>query len=143
MKINLKIVVLCTLLILSYGIYAFTQATGQPEGGTGASWVLLGTTEAKYTSDHDAIIIVGPYDHFRKLKFKVDGAPITLKRLRILYDDGGLPETAEGSYHIDQGAESRVLKLKGAKRNLKTIEFFYDAGELKNWNAVVSLYGMK
>jgi len=143
MKINLRILLLCTLLIFSFGITALTQATSQPEAGTRDSWQLLGTTEAKYTSDHDAIIIVGPYDHFKKLKFKVTDAPITLKRLIIRYDDGGTNESVEGSYHIPEGGESRVLNLKGKKRNLKTIEFFYDARELKNGKAVVSLYGMK
>ena len=143
MKINLRLVGLSALMILFFGITASTLRVSQPEAGNKDSWQLLGTTEAKFTSDHDAIIIVGPYDHYKKLKFKVTNAPITLKRLSIRYDDGGLPETAEGSYHISKGSESRALTLKGSKRNLKTIEFFYDPKELHSVHATVSLYGMK
>ncbi len=61
------------LFVTSTLLYA-QQHLRPPAGGPG-SWRLLGTVQAKHTADHDVIVVNGPYDYFRKLKFKVTRAP--------------------------------------------------------------------
>jgi hypothetical protein len=104
---------------------------------------LLGTTQAKFTADHDAIYISGPYDFFRRLKFKVTDAPLNLLRMIVRYDDGVAPENIEVRYNIPQSGESRVIDLKGGKRKLKLVEFWYDTKGILNGRADVTMFGMK
>ncbi|KAB1067588.1 hypothetical protein F6U93_09890 [Tamlana haliotis] len=41
-------------------------------------WVNLGTTHANHCSDHDRINVPGPYDYYRKIKFKVRDSPLNI-----------------------------------------------------------------
>ena len=143
MKNVIKMLLLSTLILLFFGSIVQAQQASRPGAGSKGSWKLLGTTQAKHTSDHDAIIILGPYDFFRKLKFKVTDAPLNMQRMIVRYDDGGLPENIEVRYNIPQGGESRIIDLRGGKRKLKTVEFWYDTKGLLNGRANVTLVGMK
>jgi hypothetical protein len=104
---------------------------------------LLGTTQAKFVADHDKIIIAGPYDFFRRLKFKVTDAPLNMQHMVVTYDDGGVPEKVDIRYNIPQGGESRVIDLKGGKRKLRTVEFWYKTDGVLNGRADVTLFGIK
>jgi hypothetical protein len=126
---------------LSHEIQA--QVVSQPRQGNAGTWRLLGTTQARFVADHDAIYISGPYDYFRKIKFKVTDAPLTIVRMYVRYDDGGAPEKIETRYVIPQGGESRIIELSGGKRKLKSIEFWYDTPGTVNGRADVTLFGMK
>lgn len=112
------------------------------KGGIG-SWRLLGTVQARLVADHDKIIIAGPYDFFRKLKFKVTGAVLNMQRMIVKYNDGGLPENIDIRYNIPQGGESRIIDLKGGRRKLRTVEFWYDTKGILNGRANVTLFGIK
>jgi hypothetical protein len=41
----------------------------QPGPGAAGEWRLIGQTHATRTVDHDAVIVQGPFDNFRKIKF--------------------------------------------------------------------------
>ncbi len=130
-------------LLLGMGQVSYAQQVSQPRAGNPGSWRMLGTTQAKFTADHDAIFIMGPYDYFRRIKFKVTDAPLNMVRMIVRYDDGGLPENIDIRFNIPQGGESRVIDLKGGKRKLKSIEFWYDTQGILNGRADVTLFGMK
>ena len=123
--------------------FSFAQQVSQPRSGNAGTWRLLGTTQAKFTADHDAIYISGPYDFFRRIKFKVTDAPLNIVRMVVRYDDGGAPEKIDTRFSIPQGGESRVIDLLGGKRKLKSIEFWYDTQGVLNGRADVTLFGMK
>ena len=139
MKIKIALLL---LVILSVSVSQAQKVTHPKAGGPG-SWRALGTTHAKHTADHDAIIVAGPYDFFRKLKFKVTDAPLNMQRMIVRYDDGGAPENIEVRYDIPKGGESRVIDIKGGVRKLKSVEFWYDTKGLFNGTAEVTLFGMK
>jgi hypothetical protein len=139
-QFNIKTVMLSTWLLSGFLIQA--QHVYKPGPGSATGWKLLGTTHAKHMADHDAIIVAGPYDFFGKLKFKVTDAPLNMQRMIVRYDDG-LPENIEVRNNIPKGGESRVIDLKGGKRKLKSIEFWYDTKGLLNGTADVSLFAMR
>ncbi len=90
-------------------------------------WRALGQVTANLTADHDEIIVRGPYDNFRRIKFKVTDAPLDIHRLVVTYDNGA-PDN---------------IDLRGAgQRSLRKIEFWYDAGALRG-RADVTVFGMK
>jgi hypothetical protein len=139
-----KITALIAMVILFSAAMANAQPqVSKPRAGSTGSWRILGTTQAKFVADHDAIIVAGPYDFFRKLKFKVTGASLNMQRMIVRFDDGGLPENIDVRYNIPQGGESRIIDLKGGKRKLKSVEFWYDTKGILNGKADVTLFGIK
>ena len=123
---------------------SFSQtAVSAPRPGTPGEWRYLGTVNARFTADHDAIVVQGPYDFFRKIKFKVTSAPINLIRLIVTYDDGGLPENIDTRFSIPAGGESRVIDLRGNRRKIRTIEFWYDTKGVLQGRANVLVFGQK
>ncbi|WP_443937403.1 hypothetical protein [Pedobacter sp. MW01-1-1] len=140
-----RVVIIIFLALGSFSFFAqnvHAQKVVRPRGGAVGSWRVLGTTHAKHSADHDAIIVAGPYDYFRKLKFKVTDAPLNLQRMIVRYD-GGAPENIETRFEIPKGGESRIIDLRGGKRKLKSVEFWYDTKGFLNGQADVTLLGMK
>ncbi len=115
----------------------------QPRSGAPGSWRLLGSVQANLRADHDVIMVAGPYDYFRRLKFKVTNASLNMQRMIVRYDDGGRPENIDVRYNIPQGGESRVIDLIGGKRKIKSVEFWYDTKGILNGRANVTLLGIK
>jgi hypothetical protein len=54
------------------------QQVTHPKPGPAGSWRLIGQTHASHGADHDAIVVKGPYDNFRKIKFKVTDASLNM-----------------------------------------------------------------
>jgi hypothetical protein len=119
------------------------QTVSQPKKGNTGTWRLLGTVQAKFSADHDAIYVNGPYDFFRKINLKVTDAPLNIVKMIVRYDDGGAPEKIDIRFSIPQGGESRIIELQGGKRKLKSIEFWYDTQGGMNGRADVTLFGLK
>jgi hypothetical protein len=137
-KLSILFFSLSVLSILSFG-----QKVTQPRAGAPGQWRLIGTTQADFKADHDAIIVKGPFDDFRKVKFKVTDAPLNLMRMVITYDNG-MPDKIDVRQNIPQGGESRVIDLKGAgKRSIRKIEFWYDTKGILKGRADITVFGMK
>jgi hypothetical protein len=138
-----KLTCIALLLIVGSITGLHGQQVRRPRPGPVGSWRLLGVTQANYFIDHDIIMVKGPSDYFRKLKFKVSDAPLHLHRMVVRYDDGGLPENIELRHKIPQGGESRIIDLSGGRRKLKSVEFWYDTRGLGRGKAEVTLFGLK
>jgi hypothetical protein len=136
-----KIIFLMTITLMSSFVQA--QVVSKPRKGAVGSWQLLGTVQAGYQVDHDVIVVQGPYDNFRKIKFKVTDAPLNLYHMVVTYDNGA-PDKIEVRQNIPQGGESRVIDLRGAgKRSIRKIEFWYDTKGLLRGKADVTVFGRK
>ena len=128
--------------LLPHGI-AQAQKVTQPKPGAAGTWRLIGQTHADHGADHDTIIVQGPYDNFRKIKFKVTDAPLNMQRMVVTYDNGA-PDNIEIRQDIPQGGESRVIDLRGiGKRSLRRIDFWYDTHGFLKGKADVTVFGMK
>jgi hypothetical protein len=66
-----------------------------------------------------------------------------MRHMIVKYDDGGAPERIEVRYNISKGGESRVIDLKGGKRKLKSVEFWYETTGVLQGRADVTLFGKK
>ena len=141
----LALYVICafTLLTLLPDLSFSQTVVSAPRPGTPGEWRYLGTVNARFTADHDAIVVQGPYDFFRRIKFKVTNAPINIIRLIVTYDDGGLPENIDTRFSIPAGGESRIIDLRGNRRKIRTIEFWYDTKGVLQGRANVSVFGQK
>lgn len=133
--------VLSLLIYLFLGFTVCAQRINQP--APKGTWKILGNAQANHSADHDAIFVNGPYDFFRQVKFKVTNAPLNMQYMLVRYDDGGAPERIDVRYNIPKGGESRVIDLKGGKRKLKAIEFWYNTKGFIEGKADVILMGLK
>jgi len=62
-------------LVVSVGASSSAQSkVVHPRAGAPGSWRLLGTVSANLAADLDVIVVQGPYDHFRRIKFNVTHA---------------------------------------------------------------------
>ena len=119
------------------------QKVVQPKPGAAGTWKLIGQTHADHAADHDTIIVQGPFDNFRKVKFKVTDAPLNMQRMVVTYDNGA-PDNIDIRQNIPQGGESRAIDLKGVgKRSLRRIDFWYDTKGFLKGKADVTVFGMK
>jgi hypothetical protein len=134
------------LLALGLGLaLSSVQASKQvsPSPGAVGQWKLIGQTHANHSVDHDTIIVQGPFDNFRRIKFKVTDAPLNMHRLVVTYDNG-VPDKIEVRQNIPKGGESRIIDLRGVgKRSIRRIDFWYDSKGLLNGKADVTLFGLK
>jgi hypothetical protein len=129
------------LLLCSAPVHA--QAVSTPRGGPPGSWRLIGTTEANFRADHDGIIVQGPFNDFRRVKFKVTNSPLNMQRMVITYDSG-VPENIAVRSSIPEGGESRQIDLAGVgKRRIRRIDFWYDTKGFLKGKAHVTVFGMK
>jgi hypothetical protein len=115
----------------------------RPRAGPAGSWRLIGEVTANFTADHDVIVVKGPYDNFRRIKFKVTDAPLDIRQLVVTYDNGE-PDRLEVRERIEKGGESRAIDLRGVgQRSLRKIEFWYDTAGVRKGKAHVTVFGMK
>jgi hypothetical protein len=112
------------------------------KAGNSGDWRLIGRVQAGHSADHDTLVVQGKHDDFRKLKIKVTDAPVHIERMVVIYDNGE-PDRIDVRQEIPQGGESRVLDLKGGKRSLRKIEFWYDTKGLFKGKADVTVFGRK
>jgi|SRR5271165_3768007 len=120
-----------------------SQKVVQPGPAAAGTWQLIGTTQANHTADHDGIVVKGPFDNFRRIKFKVTNAPLNMQKIVVTYDNGS-PENIDVRQNIPQGGESRQIDLKGiGSRRIRRIDFWYDTKGLLNGKANVTVFGMK
>ena len=115
----------------------------KPNPGPAGSWRLIGQTHADHSNDHDVIVVKGPYDNFRKIKFKVTDAPLNIQHMLVTYDNGAR-DKIDVRQNIPQGGESRAIDLRGVgTRSLRKVEFWYDTKGFLKGKADVTLFGMK
>jgi hypothetical protein len=132
-----------TALLLAFGAAPAMAKKVQPNPGSAGSWRLVGTTHADHSVDHDSIVVQGPFDNFRRIKFKVTDAPLNMLRLVVTYDNGA-PDPIDIRQNISQGAESRAIDLRGVgKRSIRKIDFWYDTQGFLKGKADVTVFGMK
>jgi len=122
---------------------AQAQQVVKPRAGNAGEWRLIGQTHADHAADHDSIVVKGPFDNFRKIKFKVTDAPLNMQHMVVTYDNGA-PDKIDIRQNIAQGGESRVIDLRGiGKRSVRRIDFWYDTKGFLKGKADVTVFGMK
>ena len=132
MNMTRRILVAC----LGMALFSGSALAGNANG----DWVKLGSVNAGHDADHDRITVTGPHDNFRKLKFKVKNALLTMRQVVVTYDDGA-PEKLDVKENLAAGAETRVIDLHGGKRSIRTIEFWYETKNNKGDKAEVVAFG--
>jgi hypothetical protein len=144
MKRLVKLLVVVALGLASASAsFAQDRKARAPRAGRAGQWRLIGQLEVGFTADHDEILVRGPFDDFRRVKFAVTGAPVNIDRMVVTYDNG-IPDELPVRDRIREGGESRTIDLRGAgKRSIRKIAFWYDTAGVLRGRAKVTIFGMK
>ncbi len=105
-------------------------------------WVHLGSRQIDFRADHDVLRTAGE-DRFKHVRLVVEGGDLEMFDLRFTFGDGATFSPA-GRFSFTGKSRSRVIRLPGAARTIRWIDFFYR--NLQNGasgKATVHLYGRR
>lgn len=88
-----------------------------------AGWHKIGETVVSFAKERDEIMVLGA-DRYAKLKFKATDAGIMISDITISYEDG-TKQDVPVSATMAMGAESRVIDVPGAEKDIARISFVY------------------
>ncbi len=137
MKITLA--AFAAIATVTVAVPASSADISRPEAGAG--WIYVGNTHAQHMNDHDTIIVTGPHNNFRSLQGRVTGAPLHMQRMMVTYENGE-PENMPIRFNIPKNGASRAIALRGGKRAVRQIDFWYDTKGWFRGTANVTVFGM-
>lgn len=103
------------IFLLCTTLFASAQQIGR--------WERLGERTVNFKTERDAIRATHR-GTFTKLKFHVKGAPVEFNKVIVKYANGSMQELKIRQI-IEAGGETRVIDLRGNKRIIKEIVFYY------------------
>ena len=118
-------------LVLLIGLLSFAST----------EWERLGVRKVNFGIDKD-VISLGIVDaRFTKLKVDVTGS-LNMHKMKVHYGNGTSQEISI-KHNFIKGSNSRVIDLKGNKRIIKKVEFWYDTKNKAKRKATLKLFGRK
>lgn len=107
-----------------------------------ADWDKLGEKRVNDRADHDMIVVTAARGMFTGLKLHVKDHAVRFYKVVVHYRRGASDELVLRDT-IPAGGESRVLDLRGDRRVIKSIEFWYEAKSLGRDGATVTVWGRR
>ncbi|MGH9871694.1 MAG: hypothetical protein ACRD9S_04415 [Pyrinomonadaceae bacterium] len=103
-------------------------------------WRHLGDKHVDGNSDHDKISLGSSEGWFRQLQIRVEDAPVTFKRV-VVHFGNGTDEELQFRDVIPAGGSTRAMDLRGRRRIIKSVEFWYEKANWGSNRPTVRLYG--
>lgn len=125
--------ILFTIIVMSFS--SFTSTTN----GT-VDWERLGSKVVNYKLDRDVIKVGAHEGTFKKLKLKVTGGTLNMRRMIVQYNNG-TKDKIDLRFNFKGGSRSRIIDLKGYNRVIKDITFIYDTKNNSRRRAKIHVFG--
>ncbi len=109
---------------------------------TAAQWEKLGQRSVKRGVDKDVMHVTIANGGFRQLKIAVKKSPVNIKKIIVEYANGKRDELKLRSV-ISAGSESRLMDLRGGKRVIRKVTFYYETIERRRGKAIVTAWGRR
>jgi hypothetical protein len=104
--------------------------------------VFLGNRTVPDRSDKDTLVVGARYGKFRRLQFRVKVRGIDFHKVKVHYANGGDEEISMRD-RVPTGGQTRWIDLKGGRRTIEKIEFWYDAVSSPGQRAQVNIWGAR
>ena len=105
-------------------------------------WEKLGSRKVKFDVDKDVITVTRWDGRFNAVRLKVEKSDINLYRFVIHYGNGTKQEYRVNKM-IRAGNFTRLIDLRGNRRVINRVEFFYETKGYEGRKATVELWGRK
>jgi len=103
-------------------------------------WEMLGARKIKYRVERDEILVTAREGGFTAVKLKFLHAPVNMRKMTIHFRNGDTQEVVLKN-NFARGGESRVIDLKGGKRVIRKVVFWYDSKNRAARRATIQLWG--
>lgn len=103
-------------------------------------WERLGSRKVKKSLDRDEILVTRREGRFSAVKLKVRKSGINLHRFVVHFVGGGQQEVKVRK-NMPAGGETRVIDLRGRRRAISKVVFWYDTKGIAGNKAKVDLWG--
>ena len=103
-------------------------------------WIHLGDKHVDGNSDHDKISLGSSEGRFRQLQIRVDDAAVNFNRVVVHFGNGS-DEELQFREVISPGGSTRAMDLRGRRRIIKSVEFWYEKANWGSKRPTVRLYG--
>ena len=125
-----KIFVVPFIAVIAFAAISFSPS---------AEWRKIGEKNVDYLIDHDIMEVTAKAGKFSELKFEVAGAGLNLHKCTVHFEGGG-SQDLDIKQQFDKNSSSRVIDLKGNKRFIEKIGFWYDTQKRSEEKAVITVY---
>jgi hypothetical protein len=123
-----------TVFVALLFLFSLSQAVCAQE------WIHLGDKHVDGNSDHDKISLGSSEGTFRQLQIRVDDAAVDFKRV-VVHFGNGTEEELQFREIINAGGSTRAIDLRGRRRVIKSVEFWYAKANWGSHRPTVRLYG--
>jgi hypothetical protein len=130
------------VLVLTLALVPLSMVVSAQRVAQGQQWVLLGTKNVTDRSDHDSVAVGQNQGEFSRIKLAVGRSAVNFQRVVIHYRNGG-DQDVELRDNIRAGGETRAIDLRADDRNIRSIEFWYEANSLGRRGATVRAFGIR
>lgn len=121
-------------------VLAFVGALGAMAASSEAgAWELIGTKNVTDRVDFDILRAPGPR-LYKQIRICVSRNPVHFYDVDVRFTNFG-HQDVKIAKRINAGHCTRVIDLKGGRRNINYVKFLYEETSLKLRRATVSLYG--
>jgi hypothetical protein len=135
---NKKTLILAMVSLFIFGLVNFILASSNPM--LFGDWVKLGSKKVNFKVDKDVITVGAKEGGFVSLKIVVTEGSLNMHRMVVHYGNG-TNESIELRNNFTKNSGSRVIDLKGNKRIITKIVFWYDTKNMANNRATVTVFG--
>lgn len=105
-------------------------------------WVRLGTKIVDHKLDRDVLQVGVEDGRFKKLKLKVTGGSLNMRKMVVHYGNG-TKDDINLRFNFNNRSSSRVIDLEGNKRIIKKIVFIYDTKNRSKRKAKLHVFGRR
>ena len=122
------------VVAMHVGSYAMAQNT--------LTWDKLGTEAVDYTIDHDVVALKGAKETetYSALKIKVINGTVNIHKVTVHFGNGDTQDI-DLPKELNAGNDGKLIDLKGNKRIIEKVTFWYDTKTPANEKAVVEVWG--
>ena len=103
-------------------------------------WERLGSRKVDFGIEKDVIPVGIKDGTYKSLKFVVTGGSVNMRKVVVTYGNGTKDEI-EVRHNFKRGSLSREIDLKGGKRVIRNITFWYDSDNRSRRRATLSVFG--
>lgn len=106
------------------------------------NWVRLGSRKVNYTLDRDEIPVTYRDGAFESIRIVVTGGSMNMHKCIVHFENGGVQEI-DLRHTFTRASSSRVIDLRGNKRFIEKVVFWYDTKNFSRGRATVTVFGKK
>lgn len=89
-----------------------------------AAWEQVGQQQADGKRDRDTISVRGN-DRYKQIRLCVERSPLRMRDLKVVYNNGAVQDVRVRRRFAPDSC-TRAIDLQGKRRNVSSIEMFYD-----------------